>query len=66
MSPHFVPSIFLEIRLSYEILEILIGFSAYLDKKLCHKKQKVVKISTPEKKIKGRITPRLYMAITCR
>jgi len=40
---------FLETRLSYESLEPLIDFLAYLDQKLCHKNQKVVKISTPTK-----------------
>jgi len=33
---------FLETRLSYESLEPLIDFLAYLDKKLCHTNQKVV------------------------
>ena len=43
------PKYFLETRLSYEFLDPLIGFLAYLDQKLCQKKQKVVKISIPEK-----------------
>jgi len=32
----------LETRISYESLELLIDFLAYLDKKLCHTNQKVV------------------------
>ena len=44
---------FVEARLSYESLEPLIDFLAYLDQKLCHKKQKVVKISTPLKGNQG-------------
>ena len=44
---------FLETRLSYESLEPLIDFLAYLDKKLYQKKQKVVKISTPTKENQG-------------
>jgi len=40
MGPHFVPSIILENRLSYEFLEPLIGLLAYLDQKLCNKNQK--------------------------
>jgi len=47
--PTFWPKYFLEIGLSYEFLEPLIGFLAYLDKKLCHKNQKMVKISTTKK-----------------
>jgi len=35
--PTFWPKYFLETRLSYEFLERLIGFLAYLDQKLCHK-----------------------------
>jgi len=31
----------------------LIGFLAYLDQNLCHKNQKVVKISTPKKVTMG-------------
>jgi len=38
----------LETRLSSEYLEPLIGFLAYLESKLWHKKQKVVKISAPK------------------
>jgi len=57
---------FLETRLSYELLEPLIGFLAYLDKKLYHENQKVVKISTPEKGSQGGITPLLYMDTTRR
>jgi len=45
--------VFLETRLSYESLEPLIDFLAYLDKKLCHTKQKVVKLSTPTKGNQG-------------
>jgi len=61
--PTFWPKYFLEIRLSYEFLEPLIGFLAYLDQKLYHKNQKVVKISTPKKETRAWITPRLHMAI---
>jgi len=46
---NILAQVFVETRLSYESLEPLIGFLAYLDQKLCHKKQKVVKISTPTK-----------------
>ena len=35
--PTFWPKYFYETRLSYESLEPLIGFLAYLDEKLCHK-----------------------------
>ena len=35
--------------LSYKSLEPLTGFLAYLDEKLCHKNQKVVKNPTPKK-----------------
>jgi len=44
----------------------MIGFLAYLDEKLCHKKQKVVKNVTPKKGKQGGITPLLDMAITRR
>jgi len=44
---------FLETRLSYESLEPLIDFLAYLDQKLCHTNQKVVKLSTPTKGNQG-------------
>ena len=47
--PTFLPKYFYETRLSHESLEPLIGFLAYLDEKLCHKKQKVVKNPTPKK-----------------
>ena len=47
--PTFWPKYFLETRPPYEFLESLIGFLTYLDQKLRYKKQKVVKISTPEK-----------------
>jgi len=53
MGPNFGPSIFLETRLSYEFLEPLTGFLAQLDQKLCHKNQKVVKISTSKKETRG-------------
>jgi len=43
----------LETWLSHESLEPLIDFLAYLDQKLCHKNQKVVKISTPSKGNQG-------------
>jgi len=45
----------LETRLSYESLEPLIDFLAYLDQKLCHTNQKVVKLSTPTKGNQGLI-----------
>jgi len=38
---------FIKTMLSHKFLEVLIGFLAYLDQKLCHKTQKVVKNSTP-------------------
>jgi len=39
----------------------LINFLAYLDQKLCHKNQKVVKISTPAKGNQGlNNTPFVY------
>ena len=63
-SPTFWPKYFYETRLSCESLEPLIGFLAYLDEKLCHKKQKVVKNPTPKKGNQGGITPLLDMAIT--
>ena len=49
VSPKFV----IETRLSYESLEPLIDFLAYLDKKVCHTNQKVVKLSTPTKGNQG-------------
>jgi len=55
-----------ETRLSSESLELLIWFLTYLDPKLCHKNQKVVKISTPTKGNLGWITPSLDMAINLR
>jgi len=64
MGPRFGPNIFDETRLSYESLEPLIGFLAYLDEKLCQKEQKVVKNPTPKKGNQGGITPLLDMAIT--
>jgi len=51
-------------RLSSESFEPLVGFLAYLEPKLCHKKQTLVKISTPTKGNLGWITPSLCMAIT--
>jgi len=62
--PTFLPKYFYETRLSYKSLELLIGFLAYLDEKLCHKHQKVVKNPTPKKGNQGGITPLLDMAIT--
>jgi len=44
---------FVETRLSYESLEPLIDFLAYLDEKLSHTNQKVVKLSTPTKGNQG-------------
>ena len=55
-----------EIRLSFEPLEPLIGFPAYLEAKWWHKKLKVVTISTPTNGNLVWITPNLYMAITRR
>jgi len=63
MAQHFGPSMFLETRLSYEFLEPVFGFPAYVDSKLCHKKQKMVKIYTPTNTNLGCKTTRLYMAI---
>ena len=51
--PTFLPKYCLETRLSYESLEPLIGFLAYLDEKLCHKNQKVVKNPTPKDSNQG-------------
>jgi len=65
MGPRFWPKYFYETRLSYESLEPLIGFLAYLDEKLCQKKQKVFKNPTPKKGYQSGITPLLDMAITC-
>ena len=62
--PTFWPKYLYETRLPYESLEPLIGFLAYLDEKLCHKNQKVVKNPTPKKGNQGGITPLLDMAIT--
>ena len=62
----FCPKYFYETRLSYESLEPLIGFLAYLDEKLCHKNLKVVKNPTPKKGNQGGIAPLLDMAITHR
>jgi len=62
--PTFWPKYFYETRLSHESLEPLIDFLAYLDEKLCHKNQKVVKNPTPKKGNQGGITPLLDMAIT--
>ena len=62
--PKFWPKYFYESRLSHESLEPLIDFLAYLDEKLCHKNQKVVKNPTPKKRNQGGITPLLDMAIT--
>ena len=62
--PTFWPKYFYETRISHETLEPLIGFLAYLDQNLCHQNQKLVKISTPKKLTKGKITPLLDMAIT--
>jgi len=45
--------LFLETRLSYKSLEPLIDFLAYLDQKLCHTNQKVVKLSNPTKGNQG-------------
>jgi len=64
--PTFWPKYFFESSLSYEFLETLIGFLAYLDQKLCHKNQKVVKNPTPKKGNQGGITPLLDKAITHR
>jgi len=58
----FWPKYIYETRLSYESLEPLIGFLAYLDEKLCHKNQKVVKNPTSKKGNQGGITPLLDMA----
>ena len=47
--PIFLLKFFVKTRLSSEFLEHFIGFLPYLEPKLCHKKQKVVTISTPTK-----------------
>jgi len=60
----FSPKYIYETRLSRESLEPLIDFLAYLDEKLCHKNQKVVKNLTPKKGNQVEITPLLDMAIT--
>ena len=61
MSQLLRSSFCLKTRLSCETLEPLIDFLAYMDQKLCHKKQKVVKISTPRKGIQGlNNTPFVY------
>jgi len=62
--PTFWPKYVYETRLSYESLEPLIGILAYLDEKLCHKKQKAVKNPTLKKGNQVGITPLLDMAIT--
>jgi len=62
--PTFWPKYYYETRLSHESLDPLIGFLAYLDEKLCHKNQKVVKNPTPKRGNQGGITPLLDMAIT--
>jgi len=62
--PTFWPKYFDETRLFYESLEPLIGFLAYLDEKLCHKNQKLVKNPSPEKGNLDGITPLVDMAIT--
>jgi len=61
MSQLLRSSFCLETRLSCETLEPLIDFLAYMDQTLCHKKQKVVKISTPTKGNQGlNKTPFVY------
>jgi len=45
--PTFWSKYFYETRLSYKFLEPLIGFLAYLDQKLCHENEKVVKNPAP-------------------
>ena len=62
--PTFSIKYFYETRISHESLESSIAFLAYLDQNLCHKNQKLLKISTPKKLTKGKITPLLDMAIT--
>ena len=62
--PTFWPKYFYETRLSHESLEHLIDFLAYLDQKLCHKKQKFIKNPTLKKSNQGGITPLLDMAMT--
>jgi len=64
--PIFSLKFFFETRLSSESSEPLIGFLTYLEPKLWHKNQEVVKISTPTNSTLGWITPSLYMAITRR
>ena len=62
--PTLCPKYFYETSLSHESLEPSIDFLAYLDEKLCHKNQEVVKNPTPKKGNQGGITPLLDMAIT--
>jgi len=62
--PTFWLKYFYETRPSYESLEPLVGFLAYLDEKSCHKNQIVVKNPTPKNGSQGGITPLLDMAIT--
>jgi len=62
--PMFWPKYFYETRLSQESLEPLIDFLEYLDEKLCHNNQKVVKNPTPKKGNQGGIILLLDMAIT--
>jgi len=53
MGQLFRSSFFLETRLFYKSLETFIDVLAYLDQKLCHTNQKVVKLSTPTKANQG-------------
>jgi len=62
--PTFSIKYFYETRKSHESLESSIAFLAHLDQNLYHKNQKLLKISTPKKLRKGKITPLLDMAIT--
>ena len=67
MGPHFLSNIFMKLGRvldSHESLEPSIAFLAYLDQNLCHKNQKLLKISTRKKLKKDKITPLLDMAIT--
>jgi len=49
MGQYFSSSFLVETRLSSESLELLIGFLANLNANLCHKNQKVVKLTIPTK-----------------
>ena len=61
---HVLAQIFLWSKAISRVFRALIGFLAYLDEKLCHKNQKVVKNPTPKKGNQGGMTPLFDIAIT--